>query len=713
VGVKIDLADVCKPKLGDPIYPLTGSRAQDVNLDIEIGGEPLTLTYDTLVQVPDASGNLTWVIAPLPSFGRLWQSSLNKSVALQGGIAAGAAYSSAALQRGGDRLETSNVAGFDSCTGGGGGSGSGGASVAYTPSSHLNEQLTFTGMGSSGMLVDGAVLTEELYDANGNATSVVKASGGALTYSYAAGLLGSVSDAFGRSVQFGYEQPSSGAPSRVNQITAPDGSIINVAYDTLGNLSTLTWSDANVRTFVYENWTFPWALTGIVDEMGQRYGTYGYDSQGRATSTLLGAGVDKYQVSYNSAPSWSFSEYFVASSNLLCREYKMVPPTGTQALIPNGQSSNFVAGTSHGTNFLAGSDQPAGSGCSASSSAQTYDVNANLTSHDDFNGNRSCYAYDLSRNLRTVALEGLPGGASGKTCPSNLATYTPSPVDASHPERKTTTVWHPDWVLKAQEAAPKKITTWVYNGQPDPIAGTTAGCVTPATTLPDGKPLAVLCARYEQATTDSTGALGLTATVSGATRAWTYTYNQYGQALTETTPKQSSTDMLSHTTTYVYYTTTSFTGSVGHTMGDLNTVTNPLGQVTTFISYDKAGRLLSSKDANGTVTSMSYFPRGWLQTQTVTPASGTTLTTTYAYWPTGRLQTVTMPDASTLNYTYDTAHRLTDVVDSAGNRVHYALDNSGNRTSEQVSDISGNLAGSVARVFDLLNRVQSTTGAMH
>jgi YD repeat-containing protein len=358
-------------------------------------------------------------------------------------------------------------------------------------------------------------------------------------------------------------------------------------------------------------------------------------------------------------------------------------------------------------------DQPTGSGSSASATAQSYDTNGNLSSYDDFNGNRACFAYDATRGLPLVTLEGLAGGASGKTCPASLASYTPNASDATHPERKVTTTWHPDWVLKSQDAEPKKLTTWVYNGQPDPIAGTTATCVSPATTLPDGKPLAVLCARYEQSTTDATGGQGPLATVSGATRAWTYTYNQYGQVLTETTPKQSPTDALSHNTTYVYYPTTSFSGAVGHTMGDLNTVTNPLLQVTTFLTYDKAGRLLSSKDANATVTSMTYWPRGWLRTQTVTSASGSPLTTTYDYWPTGLLKTVTMPDASALNYAYDDAHRLTDITDAAGNKIHYVLDNVGNRTSEQVTDVSAHLASTVSRVYDQLNRVQSTTGAMH
>ena len=645
---------------------------------------------------------------PPPSFGALWSSSLHKALAVQGGTVAGAAYSTIALSRG-DVRETAAVPGYGSCS-----SGGGAADSNYQPTVNLSERLTVSGNGWAGTLLDGQNLTEEIYDVNGNVATASYATGGWLNYSYTSGVLSQVTDQFGRVVQFSYEQPltDTSLPERINQIIAPDGSVVLVGYDAANNLKTLTWADGGVQTFQYENADLPWALTGILDESQIRYSTYGYDQLGRANSTFLGNGVEKYTVSYSTPPAWNVQENWVTSS-LICRVHAWIPPTGTQVTLPNNQVSSMEASAPNGMSSLTSRTQPSGSGSSSSSRAQTYDINGNVASIDDFNGNRACYSYDMTRNLRTVELEGLAGGASGKTCPANLASYAPSPVDAAHPERKTTTVWHPDWVLKAREAAPKKLTTWVYNGQPDPIAGGTASCVSPATTLPDGKPLAVLCARYEQATTDASGALGLSAVVTGATRAWTYSYNQYGQVLTETTPKQSSTDALSHTTTYAYFATTSFAGSVGHTMGDLNTITNPLNQVTTFTAYDMAGRLLSSTDANSTVTSMTYWPRGWLHTQTVTPASGTALTTTYDYWPTGLLKTVTMPDASTLNYAYDDAHRLTDVTDAAGNKVHYVLDNVGNRTSEQVSDASGNLASTVSRVFDALNRVQSQTGAQH
>jgi YD repeat-containing protein len=696
------------PSFGDPIYPLTGSRRQDVDLGLVIGGLPFSLTYDTLSQVPEASGGSTELVPPAPSFGALWESNLHKRLVLQSIAGVGASYSSVSLKLGAATTATAGISGSKDCSSGGDGGSS------YSPTVNPNIKLQMTGADSAAILLNGVKLDEEVYDSTGAISTLSRSGGGQLNYSYTLGLLTSITDQFGRVIQFGY-QPASFAslPEHITLVTAADGSTIQVTYDTSNNLRTLIWADGNVRTFVYENSMFPWALTGIVDEGGARYGTYGYDAQGRATSTALGAGVASFSATYDEAPLQQVTATQVSGGFLLCREHRWPVPKGTHVLGPNSSGLGLVAAAVNGSVAVSQQTRDAGSGSVSTSSASNYDSNGNLSSYDDFNGNRDCFAYDSSRNLPVVTLEGLLGGSSGKACPGSLSSYTPSVADAAHPERKTTTVWHPDWVLKAREASPKKISTWVYNGQVDPVAGTTASCAPSTALLPDGKPIAVLCTHYEQATTDATGALALSATVTGATRTWTYTYNQYGQVLTETTPKQSSTDTLSHTTTYAYYAATSFSGSAGYTMGDLYTVTNPLGQVTTYTSYDKAGRLLSSTDANKTVTSNAYWPRGWLHTTTVTPAVGAALTTTYDYWPTGLLKTVTMPDASTLNYAYDDAHRLTDVVDAAGNKVHYVLDNMGNRTSEQVSDASGNLAGTVARVYDALNRVQTTTGALH
>lgn len=178
--------------------------------------------------------------------------------------------------------------------------------------------------------------------------------------------------------------------------------------------------------------------------------------------------------------------------------------------------------------------------------------------------------------------------------------------------------------------------------------------------------------------------------------------------LTETDPRGG-------TTTYVYRSSTSFTGvdpnAVGYTVGDLHTVTNAAGHVTEFTSYDKAGRVLQMVDPSGVVTDITYTPRGWVNAVAVTAPGLTARTTGYTYDAAGQLTGVSTPDGTSVTYTYDDAHRLVGAKDAKGNEVAYTLDNMGNRVSEEVKDPTGVLQRTISRSFDALNRLQQTTGA--
>jgi YD repeat-containing protein len=696
---------VKNPSVGDPIYPLTGAARQDIDLGIVIGGIPITLTYDTTRKVPEVNNALTWVTQAPLAFGPMWQTNLHRSITLRSPLngALTGAYSSIEMDRGSSQWATASVQGLGMCASGGGG--------AYTSDVDRGLSLSFTGNNVAGTLTDAGELTEEVYDPTGALTSMARAQGGALTFAYdSGGLLRTVTDQFGHAVQFTYEQPASPFQQpRIKLVTAPDGAVIQASYDDSSNLTSLQWADSNSQSFAYANAALPWALTSVIDENNNTFAMYGYDSQGRANSTSLAGGVQQFSVAYSQAPAWLVTSTYVdAYTPFYCRVHTWQAPSGTVVTKPNGQKSNLVASTVNGSVAMSSNDQPAGSGSAGSTESVGYDALGNVTQHDDFNGNRTCYAYD-AKNRRIATLEGL---STATSCPTDLAGYVPpaptqAGYDAAHPQRKTSVKWHTDWNLETQRAEPKKITTWSFNG-----VGSSS-CVPSGTTLPDGKPLAVVCSRTEQATTDETGGANFAGVVVGAARTWSYTYNQYGQVLTVTVPKQSPSDT-PHTTTYTYYSDTSFPDGVsGHTMGDLQQVQDALGNVTQYTAYDKAGRLLSSTDVNGTVTTRSYTPRGWLHTVTVTPAAGggAAQTTTYDYWPTGLLHVATQADGSTLTYSYDDAHRLTDVVDTAGNKVHYVLDNMGNRTSEQLSDASGTLGSAIARTFDNLNRLQAVVGA--
>ena len=58
----------------------------------------------------------------------------------------------------------------------------------------------------------------------------------------------------------------------------------------------------------------------------------------------------------------------------------------------------------------------------------------------------------------------------------------------------------------------------------------------------------------------------------------------------------------------------------------------------------------------------------------------------------GCFKQVTLPDSSYVLYTYDTAHRLTQITDGAGNSIQYTLDAMGNRTAEKTYDPSRDAA---------------------
>ena len=415
----------------------------------------------------------------------------------------------------------------------------------------------------------------------------------------------------------------------------------------------------------------PALLTGIVDENGARYATFMYDANGRAYYSSLAGGADKVVVAYGDDDS---------------------------SVIGNDSGTvghSFAA--INGIEKLTSVSQPGGSGCSASASSSSFDTTGNLVSRDDFNGNRTCYAYDtLSRE--TVRVEGL---ATSAICASVLSANAALPVGS----RKVTRAWHPDWRQETLVAQPKRLTTLVYNGQTDPTTGAVASCAPVTATLPvwaGSKPISVVCKRIVQATLDADGHSGASATIdpSATAAVTTMTYNTTGQML-------SVTDPGNHVTSYSYYPDTSAT----HTVGDLQAVVNAAGHTRTFPSYDKNGRVLRMVEPSGATTDLTYWPRGWLKQTTVTPVEGGARTTGYIYDAVGQLKNVSLPDGTNIGYTYDDAHRLTGLTDGAGNTITYVLDSKGHRVNETVKDVGGNLARNVTRVYDALDRLQAATGA--
>ncbi|WP_457336360.1 hypothetical protein [Rhizobacter sp. P5_C2] len=263
--------------------------------------------------------------------------------------------------------------------------------------------------------------------------------------------------------------------------------------------------------------------------------------------------------------------------------------------------------------------------------------------------------------------------------------------------RKTSTRWHPDWSLKVQEAEPRRITTWIYNGQPDPFEGSTIARCAPSTgVLLDGKPIAVLCKQVEQRTTDDNGQWGFDAVrVPGSVdRVQRWTYNAIGQKLTAASPETG-------TTVWGYHADE----TADHRPTDLASETTSDGRVTRYTRYDRLGRLLESIDPNGIVTLQAHDLRGRLLSRNVGGR-----TTRYTYDAAGQLKRLTLPDGSWVGWDYDDAHRKVAVYDDQGHRIDYLLDKASNKVGENVQDPGGGLRRTLRNIVDALGRVEQGEG---
>jgi YD repeat-containing protein len=507
----------------------------------------------------------------------------------------------------------------------------------FKPNADVNDRVSpLLDSGGSQIgwsVVNGDTDAAETYDLNGLLLRSTPRNGRTTTFTYSdaqtqvtiapsPGLLLTVADVFGHQLSFTYD-----SLARLSTMTDPAGGSYLYQYDSNSNLTSVTYPDGKVRKYIYNepantvNVSMPFALTGIVDENNARYATFQYTYSGAAVTTQLASGALKYTLSY---------------------------PYSTQAIVtdPLGTNRTYNFTNSLGVMKSTGITKPAPSGSGTVSSSLTYDVNGNVSSITDFNGNRTTFTYDLTRNLELTRVE-----AAGS---SNARTIT--------------TAWHANWRLPIQIAQPQRRTTYTYDANGNVLT------------------------KSVQATSDATGTSGFNAVLLGTARVWTYTYNQYGQILTEKGPRTDVNDL----TTYAY-----------DEQGNLASITNAAGHTTSYSNYDANGRVGRITDPNGLITDFTYTLRGWLSSRTVGNEN-----TSYIYDDAGLLKQVILPDNSTVSYSYDGAHRMIGVTDSLGNSINYALDAMGNRTGESVSDPGGLLSRKITRVYDALNRLKQQTGGV-
>lgn len=525
----------------------------------------------------------------------------------------------------------------------------------WTLTRQAREKLVFSSAGK--VLSDG--------DLNGYTT----------TYTYSAGLLTTITDSSGlRSLTLGY------TGSLLTSVTDPIGRVVRFSYnDGAGNLTDVTDVNGGVTHYSYD------ANHRLLTTTDPRAGQ------------LLPAGVAEIVNQYDT------------SGRVVAQAVRVVPTDRTKDRTTTFQYTGDPTSSAGGTTlvtdpkgnatlsqYISGLRMAVTQGYGTSSAATTrytYDpTTLGVMSTTDPNGHTAEMSYDASGNL-IAQIDGLGRGT----------------VNAYDALNDVTAVTDPKGVT----------TTMTYDGN--------GNLLTKSTPLVGSSP--TQSATTTNAYGDSTHPGDRTGMTDPDGKVWHYAYDTYGDPTSVTDPLGDQATNAYNTVGWVasrvspkgnvsgcncaaqYTTTDSYvdpqTGVVDE-FGDVRTVTDPLGHVTTR-SYDAERNLVGATDPDGHTTQYrydlanertdtiradgsdlhtDYFPDGTVQDQV--DAAGNT--TTYAYDALGRETsqitpvTTACPSGCTTTYTYDGAGNRLTMVDPLMQTTTSAYDAANGLTSITYSD---------------------------
>jgi len=509
----------------------------------------------------------------------------------------------------------------------------------------LTSQTDGSGHITGWTFFDAVSRNVETYDANGLLQSVVRPDGQAVVLSYSTATM---------------PAPGTSALGLLLQVSDSHGRTIRFAYTNQGQIQAVQLPDGLMLGYNYD-------ANGNLSAVRQTDGpshSYMYGEMQYSSTSLPYLLTGETDESGNRVATITYDYSARATSlkwayNSSALQVFYAGPGQTTVTYPSGVQVGlqFVApfGTLH-VNAL---------NASCSSCTQSYyataafDGNGYPSSRTDFNGNTTQMVYDAN-GLLQQQIEGI-------NSPTSRITKFTWNTNLRVPLTRT---------ISDSYGTVRSSTQWAYDGNGRMVAR----CET------------------DPAQTGSGYSCGSSGSVPAGVRRWTYIYctaidnAQCPQVGLLTAVIGPRFDVPSRTA-YSYYPN-----------GDLQSITDPLGHVTTMTGYDGDGRVTYMIDANGVATAFSYTPRGWLASRSVKGA-----TTNISYTSFGTVASVADADGVTTRYNYDPAHNLAQILDAMGNYVRYNVDPFGEVVGEFTYDNNNQVRRAQSRSWNPLGQITQLT----
>ena len=532
----------------------------------------------------------------------------------------------------------------------------------------------------------------------------------------------SVTDSYGRTLTFGYN-----AAGQLQTFATPDATTITYAYSaTSPNLFTsVTYptTPATSQTYLYENAAEPTALTGIIDENGNRFATWTYDGQSRALSSQHAGGADLTTISYDDTTG---------------------NRTVTTAL---GQRELYKFSTLQNVAKATEIDRLATTTTAAATETFAYDPNGYVASRTDWDGNVTTYQNDAHGDPTTIN-EAVGTSAARTTMITYDTTWVHLPRQIVTPGLTTNFTYDSSGEQLNEKLTDTTTTSVPYStaGQTRTWINTWSNFLLASTQTPNGNTTKL---GY-----DATGALtSITDALDHVTNITAHTGGGLPRTIVDpngvtTTlnydPRQRLTDSTGSGTSGTYKTTwkydaaenlttttlpdNSYLTNSYDTAHRLIKVTDSLGNYTSYTldalgdrtqtsiynsggtltwqdsrDFDALGRLLADTAGAGQVTTRSFDLNG----NVLTVMDGLSHATTYAYDALNRLKTSTDANGGVTTPSYDAHDRTISVKDANGNTTAYIRDGFGDVIQQASPD-----SGSTVFQYDLDANLTSKTDAL-